>query len=184
MSRKTVNPKYAKPGSKVGHAAETALHTSPDWTRHLPWVLVAVLFLMLSLIYFPVAYGGKTPIASDITQWQGAAKSIIDYNKEHSDQALWTQSMFSGMPAYMISFPNRYPFLENISRLTDKVINWRIFLLFIGGLGIFLLLRFWKMNPWICFAGAVAFVFSCHWVGLLEIGHNTKFRAIMYVPWV
>ena len=184
MSRKTVNPKYAKPGSKVGHAAETALHTSHNWTRHLPWVLVAVLFLMLSLIYFPVAYGGKTPIASDITQWQGAAKSIIDYNKEHSDQALWTQSMFSGMPAYMISFPNRYPFLENISRLTDKVINWRIFLLFIGGLGIFLLLRFWKMNPWICFAGAVAFVFSCHWVGLLEIGHNTKFRAIMYVPWV
>lgn len=180
MSKKTVNPKYARPVRQT----DQALSQTADWTRHLPWVLAAVLFLMLALIYFPVAFGGKTPIASDITQWQGAAKSIIDYNKEHSDQALWTQSMFSGMPAYMISFPNRFPFLESLINLLGKIMNWRILLLFIGGLGIFLLLRFWKLDPWICFAGAVAFVFSCHWVGLLEIGHNTKFRAIMYVPWV
>jgi hypothetical protein len=152
--------------------------------KHLPWVLVAILFLALSLIYFPVGYQGKAPQASDITQWQGAAKAIIDYNAVSKDQALWTESMFSGMPAYMISFPNRYPFLESITKLSDKIINWRIFLLFIGGLGFFLLIRHLKLSPWIAFFAAVAFVFSCHWVGLLDIGHNTKFRAIMYIPWV
>jgi hypothetical protein len=57
-------------------------------------------------------------------------------------------------------------------------------LLFIGGLGIFVLLRHLKADPYIAFFGAIAFVFSCHWVGLLDIGHNTKFRAIMYIPWV
>lgn len=151
---------------------------------YTPWILAALLVVAVSLIYFPVAFQHKAPIASDITQWQGAAKAIIDYNKENSDNALWTPYMFSGMPSYMISFPNRYPFLESITKITDFVINWRIFLLIIGGLGIFVLLRHLKMDPWIAFMGAIAFIFSCHWVGLIEVGHNTKFRAIMYIPWV
>lgn len=184
MSKKNVNPKIIQKPARDAHPGSGGVFDKPVWTRHLNWILIGALFVLLAMIYFPVAFQHKAPITGDITQWQGAAKSIIDYNAEHSDRALWTQNMFSGMPAYMISFPNRYPFLENLSRLTDKVINWRIFLLFIGGLGIFLLLRFWKMSPWICFAGALAFIFSCHWVGLLDIGHNTKFRAIMYVPWV
>lgn len=185
MSKKTVNSKILHQAVRPGHhAAPEVVKTSPGWEKHLPLVLVAVLFVLLSLIYFPVAYQGKAPISGDITQWQGAANTIIDYNQKHADTALWTQNMFSGMPAYMISFPNRYSFLGDLSRMTDKVVNWRIFLLFIGGLGIFLLLRSWKLDPWICFAGALAFIFSCHWTGLLDIGHNTKFRAIMYVPWV
>jgi len=152
--------------------------------KYLPWILIALLYIIVSIVYFPIAYQGMEPRASDISQWQGAAKSIIDYNAENPERALWTQSMFSGMPTYMISFPPRYPFLEGLTKLTDRVINWRIFLLFIGGLGIFVLLRHLKMDPWIAFFGAIAFIFSCHWAGLLEIGHNTKFRAIMYIPWV
>jgi len=187
MTAKNVNPKM-KPVKK-GTNSYTPPPTQPAlqinaFTRHLPLVLVIILFLLLSLIYFPVAYQNKAPQATDITQWQGAAKAIIDYNATHKDNALWTPRMFSGMPGYMISFPNRYPFLESLSKLTDKVINWRIFLLFIGGLGIFLLIRQLKMSPWLAFYAALAFVFSCHWLGLVDIGHNTKFRAMMFVPWV
>lgn len=200
MSKKNVNPKIKdrshqaakKAGdlrSKAAKPAPLAAQT-PNWLDNLnqnpwlPWVLMGFLLLLVSLLYFPVAFQGYTPPASDISQWQGAANEIINYNNEHSDRALWTQSMFSGMPSYMISFPNRWPFLENLSRLTDKVINWRIFLLFIGTLGMFLLLRLLKLDTWTSFFGAVAFMFSCHWLGLVEIGHNTKFRAIMYLPWV
>ncbi|MDD4224691.1 MAG: YfhO family protein [Candidatus Cloacimonetes bacterium] len=202
MAKKNVNPKIQhKGGSKPAPQAKDiragrAKHrtqkapAAPNWmdaiTRKpwLPWALMGFLLVLVSLLYFPVAFGGKTPQASDISQWQGAANKIIEYNQDHTDRALWTQSMFSGMPSYLISFPNRFPFLENISRLTDKLINWRIFLLFIGALGMFLLLRFLRLDVWTSFFGAVAFMFSCHWLGLLEIGHNTKFRAIMYIPWV
>lgn len=180
MSRKNVKPKYRKPVA----AAPQPVAKEMAWQRHLPLIMVAVLFLLLALLYHPIAFGGKAPVASDITQWQGAAKSIIDYNKEHSDRALWTQSMFSGMPSYMISFPNRIPFFDTVINFVGKVMNWRILLLFLGGLGMFLLMRFWKMDPWISLIAAVAFVFSCHWVALLEIGHNTKFRAIMFIPWI
>nr|MDK2850181.1 hypothetical protein [Candidatus Cloacimonadota bacterium] len=186
MSQKKVNPKMPK---KVS-AKQSPSQVSPLPTKqlipgkYLPWILIALLYIIVSIVYFPIAYQGMEPRASDISQWQGAAKSIIDYNAENPERALWTQSMFSGMPTYMISFPPRYPFLEGLTKLTDRVINWRIFLLFIGGLGIFVLLRHLKMDPWIAFFGAIAFIFSCHWAGLLEIGHNTKFRAIMYIPWV
>lgn len=206
MSKKTVNPKIthktpqdakqaasakavkSRPAPKSGHVSKPVIVPPAGSTilanRWLPLALMAFLLVFASLLYFPVAFQHKSPAASDISQWQGAANKIIEYNKTHSDKALWTQSMFSGMPSYMISFPNRFPFLENLSRITDKVINWRIFLLFIGALGMFLLLRFLGMDPLVSFFGAVAFMFSCHWLGLVEIGHNTKFRALMYVPWV
>lgn len=187
MTAKSVNPKMKPIKNDKTHYTPPPKQQIPQFAsfgKHLPWILVLVLFLLLSLIYFPIAYQNKAPQATDITQWQGAAKAIIDYNATHKDNALWTPMMFSGMPSYMISFPNRYPFLESLSKLTDKVINWRIFLLFIGGLGIFLLMRQLKLSPWLAFYAAIAFVFSCHWLGLVDIGHNTKFRAIMYIPWV
>lgn len=184
MNRKSVKPKYQRKPQVQADNKLGALAGNANFQKHLSWILVAVLFLLLALLYFPIAFGKQTPIATDITQWQGAAQSIIEYNNTHSDRALWTQSMFSGMPAYMISFPNRIPFLESVINFLGRIMNWRIFLLFMGGLGVFLLLRQWKLDPYICFIGAIAFVFSCHWVGLLEIGHNTKFRAMMYVPWV
>ncbi len=185
MAKKTVNPKKSQLPHHRPQAQAPAKVSKPVLSeRNLQYAMIAFLLLFVSFLYFPVAFGGKAPVAGDITQWQGAANKIIEYNQTHPDRALWTQSMFSGMPSYMISFPNRWPFLENLSRLSDKLINWRIFLLFIGGLGIFFLLRFLKMDVWTAFLGAIAFMFSCHWLGLVEIGHNTKFRAIMYIPWV
>ena len=193
MDRKNVNPKkveslsklkYQKPVKGKDQDQKALLPAQLIPPKYVSLVLVSLLFMIISLIYFPLAYQSRYPIAHDITQWEGGAKQIIEYNKENPDRALWTQRMFSGMPSYMISFPNRFPYLESVTKLTDKVINWRIFLLFIGGLGIFVLLRHLRMEPWIALFGAVAFVFSCHWVGLVEIGHNTKFRAIMYIPWV
>ena len=185
MSRKSVKPKNkTQLQTQAKNKLEDVAIHSNFAQKHQSWILATILFLMLALIYFPIAFGKHTPIATDITQWQGAAQSIIEYNKNHTDRALWTQSMFSGMPSYMISFPNRIPFLESIINLLGRIINWRILLLFLGGLGVFMLLRHWKLDALICFVGAIAFVFSCHWAGLLEIGHNTKFRAMMYVPWV
>lgn len=193
MPKKTVNPKVSDRGSSSStskplsapkeSSTVSALNNFID-SKYTAWLLAALLVLIVSAVYFPVAFGGKYPLAHDITQWEGGARKIIEYNNENSDRALWTQNMFSGMPAYMISFPNRFPYLESVTKLTDKLINWRIFLLIVGGLGIFVLLKLLKMDSWLAFFGAIAFVFSCHWVGLVEIGHNTKFRAIMYIPWV
>ena len=56
--------------------------------------------------------------------------------------------------------------------------------MFMMGLGIYLLMIFLKFDPIIAFISAVAFSLSCHFLGLLEIGHNSKFRTIVFIPWI
>jgi hypothetical protein len=46
---------------------------------------------------------GKKLNQSDTNNWQGAAKELIDFSEKTGEQALWTNSMFGGMPAYQIS---------------------------------------------------------------------------------
>mgnify|MGYP001220286040 CR=1 FL=1 len=103
MSKKSMLPKaadlqnkpdYRKPVKQSGLKAKLS-HADG---KYLPGVMVLLLFLMLSLLYFPVAYQHRAPIAQDITQWEGGSHSIVEYNNSHSDRALWTQNMFSGMP--------------------------------------------------------------------------------------
>jgi hypothetical protein len=184
MSHKPeLKKKYSVPDKPVQTHAEQP-NIIASFFQERPWMYIILLFAMISIIYFPVAFQKQYPPASDTIQWQGAAHKLIEYNKTHSDQALWTPNMFSGMPGYLISLPNKYPFIENITKATDYVMNWRIFMLFLGGLGMFFLLRILGLDGFTAFFGAVAFVFSSHWTGLLDIGHNTKYRAIMWIPWV
>ncbi len=186
MSHHSVPSKKPIVKDKKKSAGKTAAIKQPTESifEQKPWIYVILLFLLISILYFPIAFQKKFPPASDTQQWRGAAERVIEYNKTHHDKALWQPNMFSGMPSYLISLPNQYLYLENITKAVDKVMNWRIFLLFIGGLGMFLLLRFLGLDGFTSFFGAVAFVFSSHWTGLLDIGHNTKFRAIMWIPWV
>jgi hypothetical protein len=143
MSSHTGQPKkYMTPDKKhtpVKHSA-AAIPKEP-FLEKKPWIYVILLFVLIALIYFPVAFGKQYPPASDTIQWQGAAQRLVEYNKTHAEKALWQPNMFSGMPGYLITFPPAFPFLEYVTKLFDYVINWRIFLLFLGGLGMFLLLR-------------------------------------------
>ena len=150
--------------------------------KHLIFILL--LFAILSTFFFKIAFKNYVPSASDTMQWRTSAQVLIEYNKTHENQALWNPNIFSGMPGYLTSFSSKYPFINTIMKLTNKAMNWRILLMFIMGLGVYLLMIFLKFDPIIAFISAVAFSLSCHFIGLLEIGHNTKFRAIMYIPWI
>lgn len=186
MSHQQLKNKKPIPISKKHSTVKAATLPKHDAfsLEKYPWIYVILMFLVVSIIYFPIAFQKQFPPASDTIQWQGAAHRLIEYNKTQKDVAMWQPNMFSGMPGYLISFPYKFPFWENITKVVDYVMNWRIFLLFLGGLGVFLLLRLLGMDGFTSFFGAIAFIFSCHWTGLLDIGHNTKFRAIMWIPWV
>ena len=69
--------------------------------------------------YVPPVLEGKKIIQSDILGFKGMSKEITDYREETGKEALWTNSMFSGMPAYLISV--HYPL--NIFRHVHSFIN-------------------------------------------------------------
>ena len=74
------------------------------------------LFALITLIYCSPILDEKRINQGDIIQFQGMSKEIQDFRDKTGKEALWTNSMFGGMPAYQISV--KYP--NNILLHIDK----------------------------------------------------------------
>jgi hypothetical protein len=69
----------------------------------LPHFLGISSFYLIVLLYFsPIVFEDKLMFQTDILQWEGSAKEILDHRETTGEQALWTNRMFGGMPAYLI----------------------------------------------------------------------------------
>jgi hypothetical protein len=146
-------------------------------TLHIAAVL---LFLVLSVIYFSPVLDGKQLSQHDTNTAIGASKEIVDYNKTHDDLALWTNSMFSGMPSYLIGLPTKSA-LTSVFSLTN-LYNWRpVSFTFLYFLGFYIALLLFGVNPWIAIIGALAFGFSSYNFIIIAAGHNSKAIAIGYM---
>ena len=72
--------------------------------RLFPHVLAIGIFALLTLVIFkPVYLDNKVLQQSDILQFTGASHEVVTYRDTAHKEALWTNSMFGGMPAYQIS---------------------------------------------------------------------------------
>ena len=69
----------------------------------LPYVVAIIVFLAITLVYFSPLLEGKKLDQHDITMFKGMSKEIVDFREETGEEALWTNSMFGGMPAWQIS---------------------------------------------------------------------------------
>ena len=153
---------------------------NPIFKKALPHLTAVLLFLILPAIYFSPQLEGKKLNQHDTNTATGMAKEIIDYNKTHSDLALWTNSMFGGMPAYLIGLPT-YSLLTPIYKLTT-LFDWRpISFVFLYLIGFYIALLLFGLNPWISLIGAIAFGFSSYDFIIIAAGHNTKAIAIGYM---
>lgn len=56
--------------------------------KYKDYIFMGLLFVIVALFFFPMAFQNYVPQASDSMQWRGSAQSLIEYNKTHKDQAL------------------------------------------------------------------------------------------------
>ncbi len=153
---------------------------NPIFKKALPHITAVLLFLILPAIYFSPQLEGKKLNQHDTNTATGMAKEITDYNKTHSDLALWTNSMFGGMPAYLIGLPT-YSLISPIYSLST-LFDWRpISFVFLYLIGFYIALLLFGLNPWISLIGAIAFGFSSYDFIIIAAGHNTKAIAIGYM---
>lgn len=149
--------------------------------QFVPHLAVVLIFLVVILAYFSPLLEGKRLRQSDITHWKGMSKEITDYRAKTGEEALWTNSMFGGMPAYQISVEYK----GNLIRYIDDIFKFGLphpaNLVFIYFIGFFILLMVMKVDPWLAMAGALAFTFSSYFFIILEAGHNSKAHAIGYM---
>ena len=85
-----------------------------NFFKHFFTILV---FAIVTVIYCWPILDGKKINQSDFKQFLGMSKEIIDHRSETGEEALWTNSMFSGMPAYQISVRYSNNILTKIDRL-------------------------------------------------------------------
>ncbi|WP_188562888.1 YfhO family protein [Hymenobacter frigidus] len=166
-------------------ASVAPVSSAPLWQRVLPHVLAVLFFVVLACVYFsPIMFEGKTLAQHDITQFQGGAHEAQEYAKAMGKEALWTNSMFSGMPTYLISlhFPGDWStYLQKALTLGLPAVVANLFLALLCG---YILLVALGVRPLVAVAGAVALGFSSYNLAILAAGHNTKSLALAYAPLV
>jgi hypothetical protein len=155
-----------------------------QFSKVKPHIIIIILFALISFAYFSPLIEGKSIDGHDIKTWIGMSKEISYFRDSSGTEALWTNSMFSGMPAYQISAK----YSSNLDRYIDKVITLGFprpaNILFLYLLGFYLLLLSLKVDYRIAAIGAIAYAFSSYFFIIIQAGHMTKAHAIAYLPMV
>ncbi len=100
--------------------------------------------------------------------------SLTTGNKQA--KAVWTNSMFSGMPGYLISVNYPGNLGRKLSVFVRKTFSTASFII-LYLVGFYILLSGLKINRWLCVAGAVALPFFLFLI-IIGAGHMTKANAI------
>ena len=146
----------------------------------LPHLIAVLLFIVVSFAYFYPVLEGKVLKANDSTVSKINSKEIQDFRDKNGREPLWTNSIFSGMPAYLIS--TRYP--GNLIKYADaflRMFKMPVSVLFISMLGFYILLLIFEVDPWLAMAGALAYGLSSFFFQILGAGHNTQAIALAYM---
>ena len=148
-----------------------------------PYLIAIVSFIFVSLLYFSPVLEGKKIQQSDITQFIGSSKEIVDFRKENNEEPYWTNATFGGMPSYVVStyYPNDFiKKIDAVLRFLPRPADY----LFLYFLGFFILLIVLKVDWKLAIFGAIGFGLSTYLIIILGVGHNAKAHAIAYMPMV
>lgn len=152
-----------------------------EFNKLIPHLMAVIIMVFITFAYFHPLLEGKKLLQSDITNWKGMSKEIVDYRDKTGEEPLWTNSMFSGMPAYQISVKQESNFMGFFDKLFTLGLPHPAGLVFLYFIGFYILLISLKVNPWLAIPGSIAFAFSSYFLIILEAGHNSKAHAIGYM---
>lgn len=148
--------------------------------RNLPHFTAIAIFLVLAFFYMKPVLEGKQLLGHDTESWMAASKETLDYNEKNDDVALWTNSMFGGMPTYQISLVQPNNLLQYVEKAI-ATIPTPVFFVVLYLIGFYILLLNFKINPWLAIAGSIAFTFASYNFIIIAAGHNSKAITIAYM---
>lgn len=156
-----------------------------DWKKILPYAVAIVAFVAVAMIYCAPLLEGKVLVQGDVNNWKGAAQEARSFYDENGTRTWWTNSMFGGMPTYQItgSLPS-----GEVRNGMAKVAHlgmedgWEaIGIIFAYFFGFFLMLRCFKVNPWLSIIGGLAIGLSTYFLLIIPAGHVTKAMALGFL---
>ena len=151
--------------------------------KSLIHLYTAIGFAVISLVFYSPLLDGKKLYQSDINQYEGMSREIIENRENFPDEIYWIDNAFGGMPTFQLGAKFAYDILSPFHMLF-RFIPRPAHTLFLYLLTMYILLMVLKI-PWrIAILGSIAFAFSTYLLIILQVGHNTKALAISYIPLV
>jgi membrane protein YfhO len=155
-----------------------------NWYKpFLPHLIAVAVFLLVAWLFCRPAFEHKVLSQSDLDQWKAMAHNSFEYRDAHGQFPLWTEGMFSGMPAYQIEMPGTafapLAFFHNLLTLWLPAPANTFFL---GCICFYLLALALRVNPYAGMAGALAYAYATYNPAALVVGHITKIEAIEIMP--
>jgi hypothetical protein len=151
--------------------------------RFVPYVSAIVIFFLISLLYFvPDILEGRKLSQHDIMQFKGMSKEIVDHRVKYGEEPLWTNSMFGGMPAYLVSTEYKSNIIKRFHNFFAPYGFRPVCFIFLYLIGAFIAFLLFGINPWLSIAGAIAYAFSSYFFVIIQAGHVSKVFALGYMP--
>ncbi len=142
-----------------------------------------ILFFFISIAYFsPEIFESKKLNQHDVMQFKGMSKEISDHREKYGEEPLWTNSMYGGMPAYLVSTRYSGNILKKVHYVFTLMDFRPVCFIFLYLTGAYIALLLFGVNPWLSFAGAIAYAFSTYFLIIIEAGHISKVLALGYMP--
>lgn len=149
----------------------------------LPHLLALVIFIGISMVFFHPSLSGYSLKAHDVTTYKGMSKELIDFRNETGEEALWTNSMFGGMPATQISVEGGGA-ITSFTRMLYLGLPHPINKLLLTMISFYILLLSFKVDFKLAIIGAIGFSLSSYFIIILQAGHMTKSLAIAEMSFV
>lgn len=155
------------------------------WSSVWPHLVAYLIMMIVAFLLFkPYVFDDKVLAQGDNQRARAMQTEIQKYRAIDGEAPLWTNAMFSGMPAYMIWHYSR----GNIQRYIGTALLWGQsitqphFVVLLAMLMCYLALLVFGMDWRISLLGGISFGISTYFVDLAEAGHSTKMVALAYLP--
>ncbi len=147
------------------------------------FVSVAVMAVISVAFFAPDNFEGNTLQQADTQQGAANGHEAQLYEQATGEKALWTGSLFSGMPTFQISptyaSTALFQWLNGLYGLWLPAPSNLLFMMMMG----FLIMLYCMRVRWqIALVGAVAWGFSSYFTILIGAGHIWKYLALTFIP--
>src|SRR5256885_17051091 len=151
-------------------------------TKLIPHIIAVGIFLIVAAIYCKPALTGQVLQQNDINHWKGSIHQSEIYREKHGQYPLWTNALFSGMPAFQIGYPanNYIPWIAHSILTLGLPVPIQFF--FLACICFYILALSLRINPYIGIMGALAFAYATYDPVIISVGHDTKMWCIAYMP--
>ncbi|MFT3980325.1 MAG: YfhO family protein [Ferruginibacter sp.] len=154
-----------------------------DFKKLLPHIAAIGIFLLVAIIFCQPALQGKVVYQHDLQGWRGMVQQSFEFKEKYGHFPLWTNSLFSGMPAYQIALEGTHSVtLLYFDRLVSLGLPQPINFFFVACICFYFLCLVLRINPWVGIMGALAYAYSTYDPVIIMVGHVTKMASIAYAP--